>query len=120
MFLYKDECFGCFPKACAACLYSRDLLNEFLLPHPDIDNKLACIVQDVYQQEHLVLVLAVIAAFWLQLIEQFDAVTISKSFTHNTLMIFFRNLHDKISTRNPSSVLSHHGILGCLSAYLTT
>ena len=98
MFLYKDERFGCFPKACAVCLYSRDLLNEFLLSHPDIDNKLACIVRDVYQQEYLVLVLAVVAAFGLQLVEPFHAVTISKSSTHYTLMTFFYNLHDKRST----------------------
>ena len=81
-----------------SALYSRDLLNEFLSTHPDIDNKLACIVRDVYQQEYLVLVLAVVAAFGLQLIEPFHAVTISKTSTHNTLTIFFRNLHDKMCT----------------------
>ena len=39
------------------------------------------------------------SAFGLQLVEPFHAVTISKSSTHNTLMTFFRNLHDKMSTQ---------------------
>ena len=102
MFLYKDERFGCFPKACAVCIYSRDLLNEFLTSHPDIDNKLACIVRDVYKQEYMELVLAVVAAFGLQLIEPFHAKTISKSSTHDSLTIFFRNLHEAME--NPIDV----------------
>ena len=63
MFLYKDERFGCFPKAASVVLYSRESLNQFLSTHPDIDNRLACIVRDIYRQEYLVLVLAVVSAF---------------------------------------------------------
>ena len=89
MFLYKDERFGCFPKACAVCIYSRELLQEFLLSHPDIDNRLACIVRDIYSQDYLKLVMAVVAVFGLQLIETFHAKTVSKTSNHNTLKVFF-------------------------------
>ena len=30
MFLYKDERFGCFPKACAVCIFSKEILKDFL------------------------------------------------------------------------------------------
>ena len=30
IFLYKDERFGCFPKACAVLLYSNDIINKWL------------------------------------------------------------------------------------------
>ena len=79
MFLYKDERFGCFPKACGVVLYMRETVNDFLSSHPDIDNRLACIVRDVYEQEYLVLVLAVVAAFGLQLVEPFHSKTLSKT-----------------------------------------
>ena len=39
MFLYKDERFGCFPKAAPVVIYSRELLNQFLNTHSDIDNR---------------------------------------------------------------------------------
>ena len=94
MFLYKDERFGCFPKACAVCLHSREILQDFLLSHPDIDNRLACIVRDIYRQEYLKLVLAVVVIFGIQLIEPFHATTISKQSNHKTLKLFFKNLHD--------------------------
>ena len=66
--------------------------------HPDIDNRLACIVRDVYEQEYLKLAMAVVAVFGLHLIEPFHAKTISKSSNHNTLTIFFKNLHEKMDT----------------------
>ena len=97
MFLYKDERFGCFPKACAVCLYSRDLIQDFLLSHPDISNRLACLVRDIYSQEYVKRVLAVAAAYGVHLIEPFHATTISKSSNHNTLKVFFKGLHDKMS-----------------------
>ena len=97
MFLYKDERFGCFPKACAVCLYSREILQEFLMSHPDIDNRLPCLVRDIYGHEYLKLVMAVVAVFGIQLIEPFHATTISKQSNHNTLTIFFKNLHDHMS-----------------------
>ena len=84
MFLYKDERFGCFPKACAVCIYSRELLQEFLSMHPDIDNRLACLVRDIYGQEYVKLCMAVVAVFCIQLIEPFHATTISKTSNHNT------------------------------------
>ena len=63
MFLYKDERFGCFPKACSVVLHMREAVNDFLLQHPDIDNRLACMVRDTYDQEYLILVQAVVEAF---------------------------------------------------------
>jgi hypothetical protein len=97
MFLYKDERFGCFPKACAVSIYSRELLQEFLLSHPDIDNRLACLVRDIYSQDYLKLMMAVVAVFGLQLIETFHAKTVSKSSNHNKLKVFFQGLHDKMN-----------------------
>jgi hypothetical protein len=47
IFLYKDEQFGCFPKTCAVLLYSNDIINEYLSLHPEVDIKLACLVQDM-------------------------------------------------------------------------
>ena len=63
MFLYKYNRFGCFPKAFAVCIYSRELIKEFLLSHPDITNRLACLVRDIYNLEYVVIVMAVVAAF---------------------------------------------------------
>ena len=97
MFLYKDERFGCLPKACSVVLYMRDAVNDFLSSHPDIDNRLACIVRDTYDQEYMILVLAVVGAFGLQLVEPFHSKTLSKKSNHNTLSIFFKGLFLKMS-----------------------
>ena len=96
MFLYKDERFGCFPKACAVVLHMRETVNNFLSTHPDIDNRLACIVRDTYDQEYLILVLSVVGAFGIQLVEPFHAKTLSNTSNHNTLTVFFRDLHSKL------------------------
>ena len=66
MFLYKDKSFV--KKACAVCIYSRELIKEFLFSHPDIINRLACLVRDIYNLEYVVIVMAVVAAFGIQLI----------------------------------------------------
>jgi hypothetical protein len=97
MFLYKDERFGCFPKACAVVLFSQDMIQEFLLQNPSIDNRLACLVRDIYEQEYAKLAMAVVAVFGLQLVEPFHAITISKKSTHNSLQIFFKDLYRKMS-----------------------
>ena len=106
MFLYKDERFGCFPKACAVCIYSREILQEFLMSHPDIDNRLACLVRDIYGQEYVKLCMAVVGVFGIQLIEPFHAKTISKDSNHDTLKIFFQNLHDKMGETITSEFLN--------------
>ena len=97
MFIYKDERFGCFPKAASVVLYSRASLNQLLSTHPDIDNRLACIVRDIYRQVYLVLVLAVVSAFGMQLVETFHAKTLSHESNHNTLRVLFKELHDKMN-----------------------
>ena len=96
MFLYKDERFGCFPKACAVCLFSRDLIKDFLSEHPNITNRLACLVRDIHNLEYVALVMAVVAAFGIHLIETFHAVTISKKSNHDSLTVFYRGLHEKM------------------------
>ena len=40
MFLYKDERFSCFPA-----FFSREILHDYLVINPDVDNKLACSIQ---------------------------------------------------------------------------
>ena len=99
MFLYKDERFGCFPKACGVCLYSREVLQDFLQSHPHIDNRLACLVRDIYGQEYVKLCMAVVASFGIHLLEPFHATTISPSSNHNTLKDFFQEVHDKMGEK---------------------
>ena len=98
MFLYKDECFGCFPKACSVYIYSKDALQDFLLNNISIDNRLACLVCDIFQQEYALLAMAVVAVFGIQMIEPFHAVTISKESSHKSLQIFFKDLYRKLIT----------------------
>ena len=98
MFLYKDECSGCFPKACSVCIYSKDALQDFLLNNISIDNRLACLVRDIFQQEYALLAMAVVAVFGIQMIEPFHAVTISKESSHKSLQIFFKDLYRKLIT----------------------
>ena len=69
MFLYKDERFGCFPKASAVALYHLDTLSDSLSANSNIDNRLACIIRDIVKQDYLPLALAVVASFVIQLIE---------------------------------------------------
>ena len=54
-------------------------------------------MRDTYDQEYLTLVLAVVGSFGLQLVEPFHSKTLSKSSNHNTLSIFFKQLHQKMS-----------------------
>ena len=96
MFLYKDERFGCFPKACAVCIYSNDTLQNFLMANTNIDNRLACLVRDIIEQEYALLVMAVVAVFGIELIEPFHAVTISKTSTHKRLQVFVQKMYCKM------------------------
>ena len=58
MFLYKDERFGCFPKACAVCIYCKDTLQNFLMTNTNIDNRLACLVPDIIEQDYAQLLMS--------------------------------------------------------------
>ena len=98
MFLYKDERFGCFPKACAVCIYSKETLQDFLTINTNIDNRLACLVRDIFDQEYAQLTMAVVAVFGVQLIEPFHAVTVSTTSTHMSLQVFFKKLYAKMKT----------------------
>ena len=99
MFLYKDERFGCFPKASAVVLYSCDIIQDYLYSHPDIDNRLACIVRDIFDQEYVKLCLTVVAAFGLQIVEPFHSATIQKSSTHTSLKDFFGEMHRRMGDK---------------------
>ena len=98
MFLYKDERFGCYPKACAVCIYSKEVLQNFLMTNTNIDNRLACLVRDIIDHEYALLSMTVVAVFGIQLIEPFHAVTINKKSTHLSLQIFFKDLYSKMKT----------------------
>ena len=96
MFLYKDEHFGCFPKACAVYIYYKDTLQNYLIANTNIDNRLVCLVRDIIEHEYALLVMAVVAIFGIELIEPFHAVTISKPSTHKSLQVFFQKMHCKM------------------------
>ena len=98
MFLYKDERFGCFPKACSVCIFSKQVLQDFLMTNTNIDNRLACLVRDIFQQEYAQLAMSVVAVLGFQLIEPFHAKTISKSSTHRSLQVFFKELYAKMTS----------------------
>ena len=53
-------------------------------------------MRDTYYQEYILLVLAVVGAFGLQLVELFHCKTLSKKSNHNTLTIFFKELYQKM------------------------
>ena len=62
----------------------------------NIDNRLACLVWDIIEQEDALLVMAVVAVFGIQLFEPFHAVTISKISNHKTLQVFLQDLYSKM------------------------
>ena len=93
LFCYKDQRFGCLSKASGVLLFNLPHLKQFLNNHPNINNKLACLVREVMDLPHLVVVLAVYAAVGIRVIEPFYATTINKSSTHSTLKEFYTLLH---------------------------
>ena len=84
LFSYKDNRFGCLPRAAAVLLFHWDHLREFLSLNPDINNRLACLVREVMELPYLQPVLAAVACLGVHLIEPFYANTISTTSTHSS------------------------------------
>ena len=90
---YKDQRFGALSKASGVLLHNLPHLKQFLSIHPNINNKLACLVREVMDLPHLVVVLAAFAGIGIHVIEPFYAQTINKSSTHSTLKEYYTLLH---------------------------
>ena len=96
LFSYKDNRFGCLPRAAAVLLFHWEHLKEFLVVNPDINNRLACLVREVMNLPYLQPVLAVLACLGVHLVEPFYANTISTSSTHSSLKTFFIDLYKRM------------------------
>ena len=96
LFSYKDNRFGCLPRAAAVLLFHWDHLREFLSLNPDINNRLACLVREVMELPYLQPVLAAVACLGVHLIEPFYANTISTTSTHSSLKVFFISLYESM------------------------
>ena len=78
------------------CVFIPRTLQNFLIANTNIDNRLACLVWDIIEQEYALLVMAVVAVFGIELIEPFHAVTISKTSIHKSLQVFLQELYCKM------------------------
>ena len=93
LFCYKNQRFGCMSKASGVLLQNLPHLKQFLSIHPNINNKLACLVREVMDLPHLVVVLAVFAGIGIHVIEPFYSQTINKDSTHSSLKEYYTLLH---------------------------
>ena len=93
LFCYKDQRFGCLSKASGVLLHNLPHLKQFLADHPNINNRLACLVREVIDLPYLVVVLASFAAIGIHVIEPFYAKTIHKDSTHSTLKEYYSLLY---------------------------
>ena len=98
LFCYKDQRFGCLSKASGVLLQNLPHLKQFLSIHPNINNKLACLVREVMDLPHLVVVLAVYAGIGIHVIEPFYAKTINKDSTHSSLKEYYTLLHKDLGS----------------------
>ena len=64
-------------------------LYDFLSSHPNINNKLACLVREVLELPYLRVVFSVFGAIGVKIIEPLYAKTIDKRSTHSTLKEFY-------------------------------
>ena len=101
LFSLKDARFGCLSKSAAVALYHWTDFQLFLSTHDTITNKLACLTRDAMEFDYIKSVLAVVAAFGIQLIEPFFIITKSKKATHSGLQSTFTDMyaglkHDEI------------------------
>ena len=80
-------------KASGVLLQNLPHLKQFLSIHPNINNKLACLVREVMDLPHLVVVLAVFAGIGIHVIEPFYSQTINKDSTHSSLKEYYTLLH---------------------------
>jgi len=102
LFAYKDQRFGCLSRAAGVLLFYFDTLTSFLVLNTQITNRLSCLVRELLGFSYLKPVLAVFAAYGLQLIEPFYATTISTESTHTALKSFYKSLY--ASMENPLTI----------------
>ena len=93
LFDYKDQRFGCLSRAAAVLLHLFPHLYDFLKSHPNINNKLACLVREVLELPYLRVVFSVFGVIGVRIIEPFYAKTIDKRSTHSTLKEFYSVLY---------------------------
>ena len=98
LFAYKDQRFGCLPRAAAVLLFLLEALAGFLTDNPQIVNKLSCLARDLLQLPYLKTIFLVYAALGIHVIEPFFAMTIKKTSTHSSLKIFYQQLYDGMDT----------------------
>ena len=96
LFCYKDQRFGCLSKASGVLLHNLPYLKQFLADHPNINNRLACLVREVIDLPYLVVVLASFAAIGIHVIEPFFAKTIHKDSTHSSLKEYYTLLYQDL------------------------
>lgn len=97
LFAYKDHRFGCLSRAAAVLLYNYEWLALFLQAHPQITNRLACLVRNLLELPYIKVVFTVFAAFGVHLVEPFYCRTIDTKATHSSLKIFYKNLYNSMS-----------------------
>ena len=93
LFSLKDARFGCLSKSAAVALYHWADFESFLNTHDTITNKLACLTRDAMKFGYIKTVLAVVAAFGIQLIEPFFIITKSQKVTHSRLQSTFTDMY---------------------------
>ena len=77
--------FGCLSRAAAVLIYNYDHLDEFLNKNSHINNRLVCLVREVFELPYLKVVLVVFACLGVHLVELFYAITIQAGATHTQL-----------------------------------
>ena len=97
LFAYKDQRFGLLGRASAVLLHNYPHLESFLADHPQISNKLACLVRELMNLPHLKVIYSVFALLGVHLVEPFYSATIDTKATHSSLKGFYKGLYDSLS-----------------------
>ena len=98
LFEFKDSRFASLSESAAVVCHHWDDFIEFLDQHDYITNKLACLVRDAMKFEYILVVLAVIATFGVQLISPYFFKTISKA-NHSQLKSYFTDVYNSLMNR---------------------
>ena len=102
-FYTKMSNLGAF-QSLVLCGFIPMTLQNFLMANTNIDNRLACLVQDIIEQKYALLVMAVVAVFGIQLIEPFHPLTFSKTSGHKILQLCFQKKYCKPLPQDLASV----------------
>lgn len=98
LFAYKDHRFGCLSRAAAVLVHIYNWLKLFLDENPQITNRLACLVRDIFELSYMKVIFVVIAALGVHLVEPFYARTIQSGATHSILKKFYKDLYSSMET----------------------